>query len=348
MAGQEARARSTPTFGREAGGRKLPPRKSRDRAPRERSSVAGALRRRDRRRRLHAAVRRLTRRQGHLARRDRGLHQRDRAVPQPVAVPAREVAARTTTTSRRASARRCARSSTIAKAGGPARARGRVGLLRRSTPRATTSSCGRTTTRTQEWLRFTFPRQRKAPFLCIADFFRPRRVGRAPTTPRSTWSPMGDARERAREGAVRRRPVPGLPAAARPLGRDDRGARRAVAPPHPRGVGLRRRGRPDARRPVPPAVPRLALLVGLPRVPRPRRPGEARRAARDRPHRRDAHRGVPPRARAVARRRSSSPTPRPSTSSSEADHVSACASRSCRWRRRDRGARRGPAGRRGP
>jgi 5-methyltetrahydrofolate--homocysteine methyltransferase len=28
-------------------------------------------------------------------------------------------------------------------------------------------------TRTQEWLRFTFPRQRKAPFLSIADFFRP-------------------------------------------------------------------------------------------------------------------------------------------------------------------------------
>ena len=26
--------------------------------------------------------------------------------------------------------------------------------------------------RTQEWLRFEFPRQRKAPFLCIADFFR--------------------------------------------------------------------------------------------------------------------------------------------------------------------------------
>jgi len=27
-------------------------------------------------------------------------------------------------------------------------------------------------TRTQEWLRFTFPRQRKAPFLSISDFFR--------------------------------------------------------------------------------------------------------------------------------------------------------------------------------
>src|SRR5262249_9887374 len=28
-------------------------------------------------------------------------------------------------------------------------------------------------TRTQGWLRFRFPRQRKAPFHCISDFFRP-------------------------------------------------------------------------------------------------------------------------------------------------------------------------------
>ena len=39
--------------------------------------------------------------------------------------------------------------------------------------------------RTHEWLRFTFPRQRKDPFLCISDFFRPARPAR-PTTPRST------------------------------------------------------------------------------------------------------------------------------------------------------------------
>jgi 5-methyltetrahydrofolate--homocysteine methyltransferase len=31
--------------------------------------------------------------------------------------------------------------------------------------------------RTQEWLRFVFPRQRKAPFHCIADFFRPTASG---------------------------------------------------------------------------------------------------------------------------------------------------------------------------
>ena len=41
-----------------------------------------------------------------------------------------------------------------------------------------------------------------------------------------------------------------------------------LAPPHPRGVGLRRRGRPDARRPVPPAVPRARATRGAtPRAP---------------------------------------------------------------------------------
>src|SRR5436190_2113582 len=34
-------------------------------------------------------------------------------------------------------------------------------------------------TRTQEWLRFSFPRQQKPPFLCIADFFRPSESGEA-------------------------------------------------------------------------------------------------------------------------------------------------------------------------
>ena len=32
-------------------------------------------------------------------------------------------------------------------------------------------------TRTQEWLRFSYPRQQKPPFLCIADFFRPAESG---------------------------------------------------------------------------------------------------------------------------------------------------------------------------
>ena len=61
-----------------------------ERAARGSGRSPGPFRRRRRRPRVHSAVRRFTRREGHLARRDRRLHQRDRAVPQPVAVPARE------------------------------------------------------------------------------------------------------------------------------------------------------------------------------------------------------------------------------------------------------------------
>ena len=101
--GRQEAATLDPAFGREAGGRNLPPRKSAARRGRADGRDPGPLRRRDRREDLHAAVRRFARRQGHLARRHRRLRQRDRAVPQPVAVPAREGRARTTRTSRRAS-----------------------------------------------------------------------------------------------------------------------------------------------------------------------------------------------------------------------------------------------------
>ena len=151
--------------------------------------------------------------------------------------------------------------------------------------------------RREERLRFHFPRQQKDRV--------PLHLGLLPAGrqrgPRLRRVPRDDRRragQRARAGAVRGEQVRGVPVHARSLGRDDRSARRAVAPPHPRGVGLRRRGRPVARRPVPPAVPRLAVLVGLPRVPGPRGPGEARRAAHPRQDRREAHRGVPARARA--------------------------------------------------
>ena len=74
-----------------------------------------------------------------------------------------------------------------------------------------------------------------------------------------------------------RGPLHRLPEAPRPRRRDGRGAGRAVAPAHPRGARLRRRGRPDRPGTVPPAVPRRALLVGLPGVPRPHRQREGRR-----------------------------------------------------------------------
>ena len=130
MAGKR-RGDLDPAFGREAGGRKLPPRKSELDAAAPavdvpaRSDVATDARA------VHAAVRRIPRREGHLARRHRGLHQRDRAVPQPVAVPPRE--------GRRGERRRvqgahpadAARAARHREAGVAARARRRVGLLRR-------------------------------------------------------------------------------------------------------------------------------------------------------------------------------------------------------------------------
>jgi 5-methyltetrahydrofolate--homocysteine methyltransferase len=63
--------------------------------------------------------------------------------------------------------------------------------------------------------------------------------------------------------------------------------------------GLRRRGRPVTGGLVQAAVPRVAVFVGLSRVPRARGADEGRGTLGDRTHRRDAHRGVTSRARAV-------------------------------------------------
>ena len=70
-------------------------------------------------------------------------------------------------------------------------------------------------------------------------------------------------------------------------------------------LGFAERGRPDALRPLPPAVPRRALLVGLPRLPGPHRQRQGRR------------RCSRPSASASASRRASSCTPsrRPTPSS---------------------------------
>jgi 5-methyltetrahydrofolate--homocysteine methyltransferase len=53
-------------------------------------------------------------------------------------------------------------------------------------------------TRTQEWLRFTFPRQRKAPFHCISDFFRPSATGETDYAAFHvvTMGPIASAREK--------------------------------------------------------------------------------------------------------------------------------------------------------
>ena len=144
--------------------------------------------------------------------------------------------------------------------------------------------------RSVEATRFTFPRQRIEPWLCIADFYRSVDERRARLR-RLPHRDDGRRRLRGHRRAVRREPVPGVPAAPRPGRRDGRGAGRAVAPPHPRGVGLRRRGRPHHRRPLPPAVPRRPLLLGLPGVPRPRGQRHRRPPPRRRPPRHRGERG---------------------------------------------------------
>ena len=54
--------------------------------------------------------------------------------------------------------------------------------------------------RSAEWMRFTFPRQRKEPWLCIADFFRPAGLGRGGLSPPSCWSPWAAGSPRRRPG----------------------------------------------------------------------------------------------------------------------------------------------------
>ena len=164
---------------------------------------------------------------GIAARRHRRLPQRDRAVPQPVAVPARE-AARPTTSSRPAS-------------GPMLRERARQGQGRR------TCSCPQVVygyfpvngdgddlvvwtdeTRTAERLRFSLP----PPDARSRSSASPTSSARS-TSGEADYAAfhivtMGAAVSRAHGRAVRRRPLPGVPAAPRPRRRDGRGAGRAA------------------------------------------------------------------------------------------------------------------------
>ena len=137
------------------------------------------------------------------------------------------------------------------------------------TPRATTSCCGPTRPRRTELQRFTFPRQNKEPWLCIADFFRPVESGELDYAAFQLVT-MGSGRLGGGRRALRRGPLHRVPPPPRTRGGDGRGPGRVLAPPHPRGMGLRRRGRPQPHRPLPPAVPGRPLLVGLPGLPQPR------------------------------------------------------------------------------
>ena len=133
------------------------------------------------------------------------VHQRDRAVPQPVAVPAREgaTAARTTTSSRTGSGRSCASSwprprpdllvPQVVYGYFPANGDGNDLVI--------WTDESRTTERP-----LPLPPPERAPFLCIADFFRPvdwrgrlrrlphRHDGRACRTRRPSSSPPTSTR----------------------------------------------------------------------------------------------------------------------------------------------------------
>ena len=214
----------------------------------------------------------VARRQGHRPRRHRRVRQRDRAVPQPVAVPPREGRQRQAGDRRRVQGPHPARLPRAARRRQGvrgARAAGRVRLLPRQRRRRRPRRLDRRD-RAPPRRPASTTRARRSPRSSASPTSSARSSRTSSTTPRSTSSRWAPPVSEADGPAVRRQRVPGVPAAARPRRRDGRGAGRVLAPPHPRGVGLRRRGRADHRRPVPPAVPRRALLVGLPGVPGPR------------------------------------------------------------------------------
>ena len=242
-----------------------------------------------------------------------GLHQRDRAVPQPVAVPARGRRVRRRVQGP-ASGPSCAPSSTRRRprAGSSPRSRGATS---RSTREGDDLVVWTDDDRRDRAAAVPLPAPAEGPLPLHLRLLPPRRLRRRRLRrlPRRHGRPARRPSTRAR--AVRGEQVPGVPALPRALGRDDRGARRAVAPAHPRGVGLRRRGRPDARRPVPPAVPRARGTPGAtPPVPTSRTRRSSTTCSRS-----NASASCSPRSSSSspssAPRRSSSRTPRRSTSS---------------------------------
>ena len=283
-----------PDFGRAPGGRDLPART----APADEDDVVipDALRRQHRCPDLQSAVPGCSRREGDRAGRDRDVHQRDGAVPQPMAVPARQVDLRDR---RRVQGAVAAPAACGAQPGAGRRAprsRGELGLLPRQRRRQRPHRVDRRRS-AHRTPAVRVPTATQGPLPLHQRLLPAGRVGRR----RLRRVPRGDdraTRDRAGARAVRRGPLPGVPAPPRAVGGDHRGPRRAVAPTHPRRVGLRRRGRPHRAGPLPSAVPRLALLVGIPGMSRPRGAGEARRAARPLDDRRAAHGGVPARSRA--------------------------------------------------
>ena len=141
--------------------------------------------------------------------------------------------------------------------------------------------------RTTEAARFPFPRQKVGAVPVHRRLLPADRLGRASTTRRSTssrWAPPSARRRRSCS------PTTSTSSTCCCTGSASRWPRHSpsLAPPHPRGVGVRGRGRPDDRWAVPPAVPRRAVLVGLSRLPGPRGQRHGGPAAR---RRAPGHRG---------------------------------------------------------
>ena len=280
---------------------------------------AGPLPRRRRRQPgARAAVHRQQGRQGHPPRRHRRLPQRDRPVPQPVGLPAGDHRRRHHRDRRGVQGAHPPDPAVPARRGQGhrhARAPGRLRLLPRQCRRRRPGDLDRRVPVDRAGP-VPLPPPAEGPVPLHRRLLPTGRIGRGRLR-RVPHRHHGSAGQRRHRRALRRGQVPGVPAGARPRGRDGRGPRRVLAPPHPRGVGLRRRRRPVARRPVPPAVPRRALLVGLPRVPRPRGQPDRGRAARLRPPRasRSARRRATSTSPSRPRPPSSATTRRPSTSS---------------------------------
>ena len=161
-----------------------------------------------------------------------------------------------------------------------------------------------------ERFRFTFPRQQRGRFLCIADFVRSRGVaterGQVDVLPFqlvTMGQPIADfANELFAVGLL-----PGLPRGPRHRRATHRGARRVLAPAGSRGTDVprsrdvRRRSRLGGGL-LQARLPRGPVLVRLRRLPEPRGPREDGGVAGTRADRRDALRGTAATPRAVHRR----------------------------------------------
>ena len=224
---------------------------------------------------VHAALRRDPGRQGHPARRDRRVPEPDRALPQPVGLPARGRRGRHRVQG--AGEGDAARAAGQGQGGRPAGAPVVYGHFA-ANAEGNDLVVWKDETRVDGVDALHLPAPAQGALAVHRRLLPPGRLGRRGLR-------QLHAVHHGRPGvggdgpAVRREPLPGLPLPARPRRRDGRGPGRVLAPADPRGARVRRRGRPDADRAVPPAVPGRPLLVGLPGLSRPHRQRQGRRAA---------------------------------------------------------------------